>query len=162
MAVTKQQKKEILEKLKTIAGKKSVVFINFHKVPVKETSEIRSTLRKEGVSYYVAKKTLINKAFGESTISGTLPEFNGELALVYGDDLTAPARGIYTFQKKLKDGVSILGGVFENKFLSKSEMEAIAMIPGHDVLKGMFVNVINSPIQGFVLALNAIAEKKSA
>ncbi|HMO79015.1 MAG TPA: 50S ribosomal protein L10 [Candidatus Paceibacterota bacterium] len=162
MAVTKQKKKEILDKLKDITAKKSVVFISFHKVPVTETTLIRSKLRKEDVSYYVAKKTLIQKAFSESKIAGNLPELNGELALVYGDDLTAPAREIYEFQKKFKGGISILGGVFENKFLTKSEMEEIAMIPGHDILKGMFVNVINSPIQGLVLSLKALADKKSA
>ncbi|HMP67621.1 MAG TPA: 50S ribosomal protein L10 [Candidatus Paceibacterota bacterium] len=162
MAVTKQKKKEILEKLNEIATKKSVVFINFHKVPVIKTSEVRKKLRQKDVLYYVAKKTLINKAFAESKIQGNAPELNGELALVYGDDLTAPAREIYEFQKELKDGISILGGVFENKFLTKSEMEEIAMIPSQQTLKGMFVNVINSPIQGFVISLKALADKKSA
>lgn len=162
MAVNKQKKKEILDKLSDITKKQSVVFVSFHKVPVVETTAIRSKLRKEDVSYYVAKKTLIKKAFSESGISGQLPDLNGELAVVYSDDLTAPARGIFEYQKKFKGGISILGGVFENKYLSKSEMEEIAMIPGHDTLKGMFVNIINSPIQGLVLSLKALADKKSA
>ena len=41
-------------------------------------------------------------------------------------------------------------------------MNAIATIPPVPVLRGMFVNVINSPIQGFVIALDQIREKKSA
>jgi ribosomal protein L10 len=56
----------------------------------------------------------------------------------------------------------MVGGVFEGRFMDKSEITAIATIPATPVLRGMFVNVINSPIQGLVLALNAIAEKKSA
>ena len=39
-------------------------------------------------------------------------------------------------------------------------MTEIASIPTLQVLRGVFVNVINSPIQGLVLGLNAIAEKK--
>ena len=38
-------------------------------------------------------------------------------------------------------------------------MTVIASIPSMQVLRGMFVNVINSPIQGLVIALNAIAVK---
>jgi ribosomal protein L10 len=39
-------------------------------------------------------------------------------------------------------------------------MESIALIPSQKTLYAQFVNIINSPIQGFVVALNAIAEKK--
>ena len=44
---------------------------------------------------------------------------------------------------------------------NQNEMIEIASIPPLQVLRGMFVNVINSPIQGFVIALDAIASKKS-
>ena len=40
-------------------------------------------------------------------------------------------------------------------------MTEIASIPALPVLRGMFVNVINSPIQGLAVALNQIAEKKA-
>lgn len=161
MAINKEKKQEILGKLKDISGKESVVFVNFHGLPVDQTAEMRSTLRESDVSYFVAKKTLVKKAFNESSIEGELPELGGELAVAYADDLTAPAREVYTFQKKFGDSISILGGVFENKYLNKVEMEEIAMIPGLDTLRGMFVNVINSPIQGFVMTLKAYAEKKA-
>ncbi len=46
--------------------------------------------------------------------------------------------------------------------MNKAEMMEIATIPSRETLLGMFVNVINSPIQGFVVALNSIAEKKTA
>ncbi len=162
MAINKQQKKEVLEKLKEISGKESVVFVNFKGLPVNETVVMRSKLRSENVSYYVAKKTLVKLAFGDASVDGELPELNGELAIAYADDLTAPAREIYAFQKEFDGNIDILGGIFENKYLSKVEMEEIAQIPGFDTLRGMFVNVINSPIQGFVMSLKAIAEKREA
>jgi ribosomal protein L10 len=58
--------------------------------------------------------------------------------------------------------MKILGGVFENRFINKLEAEEIALIPSHDTLKGMFVNVINAPLQGFVMTLKAIADKQEA
>jgi len=162
MAITKGKKKDILEKLKGVTDKNSVVFLNFHGLPVNETAEVRRKLRESGVSYFVAKKSLVKKAFGDTSISGEIPQLDGELALAYADDLIAPAREVFSFQKKYADKVTILGGVFEKAYFSKVQMEEIAKIPSQDTLRGMFVNVINSPIQGLVLALNAIAEKKQA
>ena len=94
-------------------------------------------------------------------VEGTTPSLDGELAIAYAADLIAPAREIYAFQKKLDGKIAILGGIFEGKYMSKDEMTTIANIPGMQTLRGMFVNVINSPIQGFVLALDAIAKKKT-
>lgn len=162
MAITKGKKKDILEKLKGITDKGSVVFLNFHGLPVNETSEVRNKLRDANVSYFVAKKTLVKKAFGDTSITGEFPELDGELALAYADDLIAPAREVFSFQKKYADKVSILGGVFEKAYFSKVQMEEIAKIPSQDTLRGMFVNVINSPIQGLVVALKAIADKQNA
>jgi len=97
---------------------------------------------------------------GGLKVEGDIPQLDGELALAYSDDLTAPARGVYDFQKGHKDNVAILGGIFEGKYMNQIAMTEIAMIPPTQVLYGQFVNLINSPIQGLVVALNKIAEKK--
>ncbi|MCF7865700.1 MAG: 50S ribosomal protein L10 [Candidatus Pacebacteria bacterium] len=161
MAITKQKKQEIVASVKDILNtSKSVVFVNFHKLPVSESTTIRKELRSKDVNFTVAKKTLTKRALTEAAYSGEIPKLDGELALVYSADLLAPAREIYDFQKKLDGRVSILGGVFNGLYKNKEEMESIALIPSQKTLYAQFVNIINSPIQGFVLALNAIAEKK--
>lgn len=161
MSRTKIQKKEILEKLdKIMSGAKSLVFVNIHGLKVEDATVMRRQLTQDGVGFFVAKKTLTEKALGDKKYSGSMPTLIGEFGMAYSTDLIAPARGIYDFQKKLKDQISIVGGVFENKFMTKEEMLGIATIPPLSTLHGMFVNVINSPIQGFVVALSKIAEKK--
>ena len=117
MAITRNKKEEILEKLRDITDKESVVFVNFKGLPVAETTEMRAKLRDAGVSYFVAKKTLVKKAFGESKVEGDLPSLDGELAVAYSDDPTAPAREVFDFHKGHKEQVYILGGIFENKYL---------------------------------------------
>jgi large subunit ribosomal protein L10 len=161
MAVSKEKKSEILDGLKKIVkDSASIVFINFHGLPVSESSAIRKELRGKGVGYSVAKKTLTRKALSEGGIAGTMPEMPGELGIVYGKDQIDPAREIYAFQKKLDKKLSILGGIFEGKFMNQSEMMAVAQIPGLKTLHAQFVNLINSPIQGFVMALSEIAKSK--
>jgi large subunit ribosomal protein L10 len=162
MALTKSKKKEILTKVTDVAQTaKSVVFVNFHGLTVTDSTDLRRQLRQAGVSYVVAKKTLAKKAFTEKGVTGEMPELAGELALAYGEDLLAPAREVFSFEKKFEGKISILGGVFEGKYMTKEEMTTIASIPGQQTLYGMFVNIINSPIQRFVIALDQIAQTKT-
>ncbi|MEK7635143.1 MAG: 50S ribosomal protein L10 [Patescibacteria group bacterium] len=162
MAITKEKKKEIIADLeKVLAKSKSVVFVQFNKLLVKDVSVIRRSLKEEGVGYVVAKKSLFKRVLAASGIKGTAPNLEGELAVTYGEDTLAPSRSIYEFQKKLDGKVSIMGGIFDGEYKSKEEMVSIASIPSLDVLRGMFVNILNSPIQRFAVALGQISEKKS-
>ena len=163
MQITKIEKKALIDKAeKAIKGAKSIVFVNFHNLVVADDQAMRKALRNEGIGYLVVRKTLAKIALKEAGIEGTMPEFVGELAMVYGDDLTAPAREFYTFQKKYKDSVKIVGGIFEGKYMSVEEMTAIAMIPSQQTLYAQFVNLINSPIQRFAVVLDQIAKTKQA
>ena len=103
----------------------------------------------------------MKRVFGEA-FDGAMPELEGEIAVAYATDPILPAQQIKSFAAAHKDKIVIAGGVFQGVFKDASEMTEIASIPALPVLRGMFVNVINSPIQGLVLGLNAIAEKKSA
>ncbi len=89
---------------------------------------MRKALRKEGVGYLVTRKTLAKIALNNAGIEGTMPEFVGELAIVYGEDLTTPAREFYAFQKKYNGNVKIVGGILKGSILTVEEMTAIAAI----------------------------------
>lgn len=163
MALTKKEKSEVFATFqKIVADASSMVFLHISGISVNDTNELRSQLRSQGGGYKVAKKTLLRKALSESPIAGTLPELaGGELAVAYASDLIAPAREVFQFKKKFNDAITVVGGVFEGKYIDATEAKAIAEIPAPQVLRGMFVNVINSPIQGLVVALDKIAEKKA-
>ncbi len=162
MAITKAKKGEVVDKLtQAFKSAQSLVFLNFKGLTVGHTTAMRSSLKGNGVSYSVAKKTLTKRALDDQKYEGTAPELEGELALAWGEDLVAPAREVYSFQKKFPENLKILGGVFEGRYMSKSEIEGIAMIPPTPVLRGMFVNIINSPIQRMAIALSEVAKKKA-
>ena len=163
MPISKGKKKEIVEKVSDLLkDSKSVVFFNFKAFNVKSTIEMRRALRASNVGDMVAKKTLAKRAFDAAKVTGEMPAIFGEAAMAYSADLIAPAREVFAFQKKYKDNLSIVGGIFDGKYMSKEEMMAIALIPSRETLYAQFVNVINSPIQGLVMALDAIAKKKTA
>ncbi len=162
MALSKNKKKDILESLKKIVkDSKSLVFVNFHGLGSNDTNIVRKGLNEKKVGYVVAKKTLVKLALKDASYAGEIPTFLGELGVAYGTDLLDPAREVYNFQKKFDKKISILGGVFEGAFKDQAGMMTIAQIPSQLTLQAQFVNLINSPIQGFVMALSEIAKKKT-
>jgi len=162
MAKTKQQKAETLDKLISIfKDSASTVFVHFKGLGVSDETKMRHTLEEDGVNYFVAKKTLMRIAADKAGISGDIPELDGEVAVAYGaEDPTAPARGVHAFVKQHDGSLSIVGGIYEGGMMAAAKMQEIATIPPLDVLRGMFANVINSPIQGLAVALGQVAEKK--
>jgi len=164
MSLNKAQKVKLVDEFSSaITDAASMTFVQFSALPVSADTEMRSKLFGEGVSYKVAKKTLLKRALDASAVEGTLPALEGNIAVAWStQDATAPARNVHEFAQEHKDNLSIVGGIFEGKYMDAVAMNEIATIPSLQVLRGMFVNVINSPIQGLVIALNAVAEAKEA
>lgn len=162
MALTKQKKSELLsgfEKITKESG--SIVFVHARGLSVADTTTLRNALHAAGASFKVVKKTLLKRALVSAGITGDMPSMDGEIAVAYSADLTAPAREVWDFARKFEGKMAMAGGVFEGRFMDKAEITAIATIPPTPVLRGMFLNVINSPIQGMVIALSKIAEQKT-
>lgn len=161
MAISKQKKEAVVEKLQNIfSDAQTVVFVQFDKVTAEEANDLRTACANEEVGYVVAKKTLMKKAFADSALDGELPDMEGEVAIAYGPDLLAPAQVMGEWGKKLEDRLRIVGGVFERALISQEQMQAIADVPPLETLYAQFLTVIRAPIQGFASALGQIADKK--
>ena len=175
MAVTRDQKKVLLQELKDkLKSSQSVVFANYIGLKVSEVSELRRKLRAAGAEMKVAKKTLMRIAAKEQGLP--VPDENalpGPVACIFSekDPIVGP-QVAYAFSKEHKQ-VQFLGGFFEGKLLSKADAMTLATIPGRQVLlttfAGMlqsplrsFASIINSPLTGFARALSEKAKKTSA
>ncbi len=176
MPKNKIQKQEILRNLSEKFKKsKSVVFAGFNALSVKDNEKLRDELRKENSEYYVAKKTLMNIAFKDQMKDLNVREMDGKLAAIFSyEDEVAPAKVLGNFRKdKDKEArVFFLGGILENKLLSKAEVEALSKLPSKHELYAKLVGSLNAPISGFVNVLGgslrnlvnvlkAIEEKKA-
>jgi len=173
MAVTKEKKDQVLADLvEKMKGAKSVVFSKFNKFTVKDMDKLRKKLEDEGVSYKVAKKTLIKLAAKQAGY-GDIPKdaMEGNVAVAFSmKDEVAAARIIYQVSKK-NEGLTLLGSIFEGKLLSVADTKVLATLPGKQELLTKLVFVMKSPIQGFhgvlkntvsglVRVLNGIKDKK--
>lgn len=160
MAITRQKKEEVVQKMSDALGKaKTLVFANFKGLTVAEQNEMRKALRAQDVGYTVAKKSLMRRALESAGFEGEAPVLDGEIALAWSEDELAPARELKNFVEKFGEHLAFAGGVFSGKYVNKDEITAIAAIPGMESLRAQFVQLINSPIQRFAVVLNAKAQK---
>lgn len=165
MAKTKAEKAVIIDKLvEGLKGAASATFVHFTKVTVADETAMRRALKEGSVKYMVAKKTLIRRALESLGHKHDELPLEGEVAVAFGggEDVTASARLVHEFGKKLTDKLSIIGGIFEGKLVGAAQMQEIATIPSMDTLRGMFAQVINSPRSRFAIALSEVAKKKTA
>jgi len=155
MAISREKKERIVKELKThLASAPSIVFVNFHGLTVLESKTIRRALLAQKCKYKVAKKSLMRIALKDLNISGTLPSLGGEIALSWGEDPLLPAKELYQFARNADSKLQIVGGVFENRYLSKEEVISLATIPSREELYGKLLFVCNGPIRGFAVVLN--------
>ena len=160
MAITKQKKTEITAKIaEGLKGAESAAFVSARGITATQMNVLRRELRAQGVSYTVAKKTLMRRAFAERGITGTLPELPGEVAIVMSADPVAAPKGVFAFAMANKDKMQLVGGIYQGAFMSKSEITELASIPSYKELQAKFAGVLSAVVTQFVRVVDAKGKK---
>ena len=158
MALTKIQKKKIIEDLKEkLSKQKSVVFVDFSGLNSKEIFDLRNKLKKADGLLKVAKKTLLEIAFKKSKIPiwEKIKEIPGQLALILGfKEGYEFSKIAYEFSQENKN-LKILGGFFENDLKDAEEVITLAKLPSREELLANLVGSIAAPISNFNNILKA-------
>lgn len=153
--LTKQQKielvKELAEKIKVA---KSAVFVDYKGLKVKDSTDLKRSLRKAGVNYVVVRKTLLDIALKNAGIEGvSVKTMDGQVALSLSNtDEVSGAKLIDTFSKT-NENVKMLGGVLGTQVMNAAEVKALAKIPSKEELLAKLVGTLNAPVSGFVNVL---------
>lgn len=155
MPITKEKKAQIIEEIKKLLEKANIlVFVNFHGLSVAKERKLRNLLRKSNIAYKVAKKTLLKRALPDT------PELEGEIGIAagYGEANEAP-QIISKFIKEQKEGLKILGGIYESKFVDDGVIKRLAAIPSREVLLTQLAFVLSQPAASFARVLKEVEKK---
>lgn len=170
--VLEQKKAIVTEMVDKLKNATAGVLVDYKGITVADDTALRIKFREAGVDYAVVKNTLTRFAANQVGFEGLDPVLNGTTALAVSfTDPVAPAKVIAEFAKG-KENFKIKAGFVDGKIISVNEVKALAELPSKEVLISKvlgglnapisgFVNVLNGNIRGLVVALNAIAEKKS-
>jgi large subunit ribosomal protein L10 len=157
MAVTKEQKDDILKGLKDqFSRAQGVVFAEFRGLSVEDAQTLRRGLREAGLEYKVAKKTLIKLAAKENGYDLSKDVLEGPIGVAFGfDDEILAAQKMAEFAKKF-EGLTLKGGIMEGKVIDVNMVNTLALIPSRDTLLAKFMGSAMSPLTGFVGIGNAL------
>ncbi|MFA5051254.1 MAG: 50S ribosomal protein L10 [Patescibacteria group bacterium] len=155
MAKTRQQKELSLKQLQeAMSEMKSLIFINYCGLKIKDIVELRSLLKSNKFKYLVTKKTLLKlalKKFGLENIN--LDQVQGGTGLIFGyDDEVGPAKIITAFSKKNKQ-LSIQGGIYNKELVSLDQIKILATLPSKNQLIAQLLGTIKAPISNLVYTL---------
>lgn len=152
--LTKEQKTlQINDLTDKLQKSKAVVLATYRGLKLDELTELRRTLKKEGISIQVVKNTLLKRVFeadGKDISEETLEK---PLAVVFSasDEIT-PAKLVAAFSKE-HEKLEIVGGVYEDKVVASDVILQLALLPSRDELLARVVGSLSAPVSRFVGAL---------
>lgn len=163
MAISRSKKEEILDALVTsFSSARSIVFVKNSGLSVKDTRDIKNTLRKSEVSLSVAKKTLYAKAaekIGVSTFDLSLLDGAVAVAISQTDEIIA-AKLLGQLAKKNKN-LELVGAIMDGKLVGQKEVLTLSTTPTKEESYAKIMGSALAPLSGFVRILDILAEQKS-
>lgn len=166
MAVTKQQKEQILAELvEKFKKAHSIGFSATNEVSVGEFDTLRANLRSVNATYNLAKKTLIKKAVKDALgIDIELSTLEGQIGVVCSnEDAIAGLSKVNDFVKSSKEEkITWAGSIIEWELKNAEETKVIAGMPSKETLLGRLVGSMKSPISALARFLDAAAKEVEA
>lgn len=156
MPITFQKKQKLVKELgDKIKNSKSVVFADFTGLASDAMSGLRKKMRRENVFFKVIRKTLFKRALRSAGLKEAAEnKVPGQLSVAISNDEVGAAKAVSSFIKDTKtENLAILGGILEQKFLTKAEMADLAKVPSKEELLGSLVGTIQAPVSEFVNVL---------
>ena len=156
-----QSKQGMVTALKEeIAAASAGVIVDYKGISVANDTKLRTDLREAGVNYKVVKNTLLRFAFSGTELEEMSEVLSGTTAIAFSiEDPIAPARVLGKYAEGSKGAFSIKNGFMDGKVMSAEEVIALGKLPGKEQLLAMLCSVLQAPMRGLAVALNAVAEK---
>jgi large subunit ribosomal protein L10 len=147
---------ELQQKLE---GATAFYLTDFTGLNVKQMTQFRARLRKQGVDYVVVKNTLAQRALQGLDLPDVASFFTGPTGVVIGrDDAVAAAKALTDFAKEFGDRPAVKVGI-------------VAELPSREVLLAQIAGGLQAPmarlaggmsqlIAGFARAVDALRQQK--
>ncbi|MDQ8195491.1 50S ribosomal protein L10 [Coraliomargarita sp. SDUM461004] len=153
------EKQYLVEEVNNHLNKSDYVYLtNYERITVEEIADLRAQLAEHDAEFHVVK----NSIFGVAAAAKDLPDLSEHLSgqtaiIVGGDNPSGVAKIIGEFFKK-KDKVEMKAGILNERALTKEEIEALAKLPGLEVLRAQLLGLLTQPATGFVRVINAVPQ----
>lgn len=172
----KDQKSAVVEELQQkLSEANSFYLTDFTGMNVKQMTEFRSRLRREGVEYMVVKNTLAQRALSELELPDIARFFTGPTGVVISrEDAVAAAKVLTEFAREFDNKPAVKLGVVERQEVAAERVKELAELPPREVLLAQLAGGLQAPmarlaggasnlIAGLARAVDALrAQRESA
>jgi len=151
----REEKSAVIDELAEDLGAAEAIFaVDYKGISVPQAADLRAKLRESDAQFKVVKNRLAKLAAEKSGTKDIDDLLQGPIALtlIKGDPVVV-AKTITTFTKE-HDVLEYRGGVMDGAPLDLESFQAIARLPGRDILHGQLVGLAASPLTGLVAGLS--------
>jgi large subunit ribosomal protein L10 len=160
---------ELQQKLE---GATAFYLTDFTGLNVKQMTQFRARLRKQGVDYVVVKNTLAQRALQGLDLPDVAGFFTGPTGVVIGrDDAVAAAKAVTDFAREFGDRPTVKVGIVERKEVTPDQVKQLAELPSREVLLAQIAGGLQAPmarlaggmsqlIAGLARAVDALRQQK--
>ena len=160
---------ELQQKLQ---GASAVYLTDFTGLNVKQMTQFRARLRKQGVEYVVVKNTLAQRAVQGLDLPDVAAFFTGPTGVVIGrEDAVAAAKAITDFAREFGDRPAVKVGIVEKREINPEQVKKLADMPPREVLLAQIAGGLQAPmarlaggmsqiLAGFARAVDALRQQK--
>lgn len=152
------EKETLVEHLKeSLSSAQSFVLTEFRGLTVEEATALRQSLRKQGVIFRVIKNTLAKRAIQGTDMAVVSDFLTGPTAWAFSkEDAVITAKALLDFLKERPtEHLTIKAGYLGGRSLKKSDVEALAKLPGKDEMRATLLGVFSAPGARLVRTLAA-------
>ena len=148
--------KEVREQ---VAGSTYVLLTDYTGLTVGQFAELRKRLRAAQAECHVIKNSVMRLVLKEAGLPSADSALAGMTAMVIGknkSDISAAAKVLKNFKREFEKPKFKLG-LMNEQVLRPAELEAIADLPGLDMLRAQFVGLLQTPATRIAVVLGAPA-----
>lgn len=155
-----QKQNQVAELKQTFSNVNTAVVLQFKGLTVEKDTAFRKSIRDSKGQYRVAKNTLLRLAVQETPFASLGSQFKGNSAVATTQgDIVSLAKAVQTFLKD-NPAATFKAAIMDGKSVTPAEFQAIAELPSREALIGKLLFLMQYPIQGLAVALDAIRKQK--
>src|SRR3954471_8111623 len=154
--MNREEKAAVISEFSEGIGSATNAFlIDFKGITVPQVTELRKQVRDTNSKYVVVKNTLALIAVKDSPLTQLKGAFAGPTAIAWNTgDAVALAKALTKFAKDVPT-VQFKGALLNGQIVAATEIQNISNLPSRDDLISKLVFLMQSPIRGLAIVLNA-------
>jgi large subunit ribosomal protein L10 len=157
--MNRDEKSSTIEEIAAqIEASEAIFAVDYKGISVPQAAELRAKLRESDASFRIVKNRLSKIAAGKAGEERLDALLKGPTALTFVRGDTAQAAKTISSFSKANDVLTFKGGFMEGLSLDEDRFQAIAKLPGREVLIGQFAGVVASPLTGLVRGLGSLIQ----